>query len=1553
MATIAVNAGQVSRQQALQKALKFMPNKQFGETKAYTRSESSSDTEPFYIFNVENNGGFVIVSGDDRMKSILGYAEHGNFDLNDMPENVRWWLGQYEKAILSLNNTTPAPIVKRSATRGTSEAKEAIAPFITTTWGQHAPYNSQCPTYNNENCITGCIATAMAQVMNYTKWPEGATSEIASYTTETLSLSVPKLSATTFNWDSMADDDIARLMRYCGQAVGMNYGLENSGAYDARIPGALIGKFGYDNGIRIIYRNGYNSETWETMIYNELKAGRPVIYGGQSGNGGHSFICHGYQDGMFYINWGWDGWYDGYFALTALNPDGNGAYGKDQTAVIGIQKPTGGAIVSNPMVTVTKVELTSDETVSRASSSANFTDIAIKSTLQHAFMEDKTVHVGFVLYQGDVLKQVLSSGSIAFSPGLNVTFNATLSFGSGLADGTYRIVPVYRESEASDWIADEGSVFRYVEAIVEGTNLKLKVMPDAAHDERLKYNVILDGEVEVAASSEDIEGDIVIPATVEVDGKLYKVTAIAHSGFMNCQNMTSIKMPSGIKDFGWGCFKYCKKIKEITIPRDLRGSYGFVGIFNGCDNLVEIKIEEGNTNFIVLDGALLTADGTGMIDYAAGLDIKDYVMPETVEWMQGNVFAENKHIETVKLSPKLTAIEYGTFYRCTALKTVYLPKGLKSINGGAFQNSSLSEIDLPSELKNIEEFAFAYCNKLKQLTIPQSITEIKGYAFQGCFELQKIFFKKASPIAISNNVFEGMGFLEDGTGVDEDYIFKTAILYVPIGRSGYFNQAEVWRNFVQIEEMDMPEVIISDNPFENIDQNQMILGYYRGEECLEPGYNGLGGEFSGEYMAVIGYSKENLAPFMGSKIKAVRFALTNTNIKHPIIWLGSARDKHDILEKKVEEIKTGWNVINLGEECQINCDSLFIGLKYDSEISSNYPISYYSLSSFYCESGCAYMYGPYDKDGDNMWIDASGSGCLSIQCLIEGDNIPMYDIHVANKELWEFQPTRYFKQDESTPFSVHVSIKDWGKYSIGNDYELSGSVDNTPVEEFGRQQQLLSHNPTDPWSVYGNIPSDLSIGEHNLSISLKSIKGETPKYPQDDVATLKMKVYSKDMGRQKQLLQVYTATWCPDGIYTMQEADRIRNENPNLVRIDFYTGDELTCPASEEYYRLSDWVGIISYNRYMGYGYHYLTSNRQEVLAQPSFADVYISCGYDEKTRMLKILVKGSRNEEFVPIIGSTNLTVFLTEDDVIAPQYDSSNSTWITDYKHQGVLRTNVSAVWGDPVVWNGDEYVMHYTIHLNEEWNKDKMHVVAFLGKPFDGSNFTDIDIVNCNDFDVKDATAIFVEDDVAYKKQDDNSAAISDNGNAKGVVIIPATVTHEGIEYPVKSIGEEAFNGNKDLTLICIPESIEQIGKNAFAGCSNLKAIYSYNENPIALSSDKATVRTRANGEEKSASTVFDGVDKELCILYVPKNSSSKYRSAEGWGEFQNIVEMVSTISGDANNDGNLDQKDIDAVIHYIMTGDTNNFIFDNANVNGDNKVDIADIVLLVNKIRHTQP
>lgn len=205
---------------------------------------------------------------------------------------------------------------------------------------------------------------------------------------------------------------------------------------------------------------------------------------------------------------------------------------------------------------------------------------------------------------------------------------------------------------------------------------------------------------------------------------------------------------------------------------------------------------------------------------------------------------------------------------------------------------------------------------------------------------------------------------------------------------------------------------------------------------------------------------------------------------------------------------------------------------------------------------------------------------------------------------------------------------------------------------------------------------------------------------------------------------------------------------------------------------------------------------------------------------------------------------------------------------------------------------------------------------------------------------------KEDVVYTLSENKTVtAKATTDPAKKNVVIPKSVKVDGEDYTVTSIDEQAFM-NKKLILASIPESIGRIGSSAFEGCSDLKAIYCYAKEPIALGSAKTAISTRANEDEDPAATVFDGVDTETCILYVPKNCSEKYRKANVWKEFKNIVEMEADLQADVNNDGIIDSQDINAIVRYILYGDVKGFIFKNADMNGDDKVNVADIVLLIN-------
>lgn len=327
-------------------------------TLAYTDADVQTDVNRFYVFNREAGSGFVIVSADDRAREVLGYADSGSFDPENLPENLAAWLDTYRDALDNL------PEQVRAKAAAESTLPSSVEPLLGgIAYGQTAPYNSLCPKYNIfSRCVTGCAATSMAQVMRYYRYPKQGIGS-CSYTTNTLKLAVEAdFGATTYDWDHMLERyetgaytteesaAVATLMFHCGAAMRMDYNRA-SGTTDFDMLDAFVKTFGYDGStIRLCYRDYYDTPAWEELLRTELSQGRPVVYNGQSSGGGHSFVCDGYDaDGFFHINWGWNGQSDGYFALNVLQPEtegvggGAGGYNFGQSAVVGIQPLTEGA----------------------------------------------------------------------------------------------------------------------------------------------------------------------------------------------------------------------------------------------------------------------------------------------------------------------------------------------------------------------------------------------------------------------------------------------------------------------------------------------------------------------------------------------------------------------------------------------------------------------------------------------------------------------------------------------------------------------------------------------------------------------------------------------------------------------------------------------------------------------------------------------------------------------------------------------------------------------------------------------------------------------------------------------------------------------------------------------------------------------------------------------------------------------------------------------------------------------------------------------------------
>ncbi len=399
-------AQEVSEKEAQERAQTFVRS-HYGRKGGGPELKSLGQVNGLYVFNMNDKGGFVIVSNDERATDILGYSESGQFDPDNMPDNMRAWLQGYADEIAwaqkNIKEVTETNTKARARTR--AHATTDIAPMVTTRWDQLKPYRYYCtPLGLNYNIATGCAATAMAQVMYYTekntakKTFTGTEEEFNDYFktyTTTTTNEIPKYNWTgngttyqlgpiaagsTIKWGKMTDtykttqttseesvDAVATLMMYCGYSIHMNYGSSSSASVSA-IAVALKNYFGYSETTTHLERYNYTYTDWVDMIYHELSQGRPVLYAGQAVDNGHGFVCDGYQydlennTDLFHINWGWSGNSDGYFVLSVLNPDDQGtggsatnsAYTFGQEAIVGIQKVGGTGTVLNvkPLKTV-------------------------------------------------------------------------------------------------------------------------------------------------------------------------------------------------------------------------------------------------------------------------------------------------------------------------------------------------------------------------------------------------------------------------------------------------------------------------------------------------------------------------------------------------------------------------------------------------------------------------------------------------------------------------------------------------------------------------------------------------------------------------------------------------------------------------------------------------------------------------------------------------------------------------------------------------------------------------------------------------------------------------------------------------------------------------------------------------------------------------------------------------------------------------------------------------------------------------------------------------
>lgn len=328
-------------------------------TAARATDNSDDQQSYYYVFNNGDDRGFTIVSGDDLMPEIVGYADNGSFSQDNMPDKLRAFLDAYRATLDKVaqgNNDATINVEQLKAMRAAADGQKAegVAPLLGgIKWSQGEPYNNECPLYYGQNrSVTGCSATAQAMIMRYHKWPESLANDIPSYKSGGVTVEgVTAGEGRHYDWDNMAEcygydgetgenhaytetqaDAVARLLADVGKSLETQYGPE-SGASDDMPYYSLTKYFDYDPDIiQYINRTSTSLAQWIDILKKELDEARPVFYAGQSNGGGHAFVCDGYDsDNYFHINWGWGGYSNGYYDITVLNPNNTTSIGASST----------------------------------------------------------------------------------------------------------------------------------------------------------------------------------------------------------------------------------------------------------------------------------------------------------------------------------------------------------------------------------------------------------------------------------------------------------------------------------------------------------------------------------------------------------------------------------------------------------------------------------------------------------------------------------------------------------------------------------------------------------------------------------------------------------------------------------------------------------------------------------------------------------------------------------------------------------------------------------------------------------------------------------------------------------------------------------------------------------------------------------------------------------------------------------------------------------------------------------------------------------------------
>ena len=743
-----VMAEDISEEQAKLIAVDFLGQSSVdGSRRAAADIQLSYKTEAaeLYVFN-KAGGGWVIVAGEDRArKTILAYSHTGSFDYETAPDGVKMLLEQYADGISKLRKNG-LPEVKQSRRAPQGEIKPFVEPLIKTSWNQIAPYNNLTPLDDGVPSVTGCVATAMAQIMNYWQWPKqgnGQHTNTRSNTHETRDFS-----QSVYDWDNMLDsyidgeyndtqaNAVARLMADIGTASNMGYSWSQSGAYSIDAFMALPRYFGYDEeNMCIVYRVDYQSD-WDDLLREELSAGRPMYYTGMDrGGGSHAFICDGYESlDYFHFNMGWGGQSNNYYLTSSV-----AGYDGLHSIIKGIQPSTKEIVKINGL---------------------------------------------YYLLQNDYEALLVSSRGEDYAG--DITIPATVAYGGK----TYQVSGMSRYALAGGTNSSGYNVNPNITSLtIESPTIKEIPEKMFAGFEQLQSVTLGDGVVKIGAQAFYTCPEL---KTVKLNNTLEE---IGNYAFLRCRKLEDLDLGGSVKTIGEYAFEDCESLDLLELPASIK----YIGerAFSDCDKLSGVYFDDKASGFI-LDQYAFNGRGAyfkgleraaEIRSYAVRVDMTTFVVQPTCKYgiqaIAGNIdqLILPKELQTFNVlswgGVQSYEVEAGNAHYSSRSGALYDKAGKTLM---AYPSGSETWMKIPAGVETIAEDALQHASTT-HLTLPASLKHFDG-AFKN-MGIQDVTCQATTPPVISENTF-GVGF----------FAYGGKKLYVPYGTKALYQQAEVWKNFV-------------------------------------------------------------------------------------------------------------------------------------------------------------------------------------------------------------------------------------------------------------------------------------------------------------------------------------------------------------------------------------------------------------------------------------------------------------------------------------------------------------------------------------------------------------------------------------------------------------------------------------------------------------------------------------------------------------------------------------------------------------------------------------